>query len=167
MSDMENLSHSTSGEKKPESLSTLDAHQKDTIRKAIVDSARKLIGIKYEFGAEWTDHSLPPDALDCSELCEGVYKINGLRIPDGSQNQFDFTVPSRIPLPGDLIFFGKGGNYNKIYHVGLIFDEHNVIEARGFQPESSFETGKVILRPIKAWQAYPNFCGIRAHIKLI
>lgn len=167
MSDMENPLPNTSGEKKADNTSTLDAHQKETLRTAIINTARPLLGIPYVWGAEWTDYSLPPDGLDCSELVEGCYKINGLKMPDGSQNQFDFTIPTGTPLPGDLAFFGKGGKPSQIYHVGLIFDVANIIEARGHQLGSSFETGKVILRPISAWQSYVNFCGFRSHPKLI
>src|SRR3990167_6896702 len=134
----------------------LDAHQKDTIRHALVESARKLLGVKYEFGSEWSDITKLPEALDCSELTEGTYHQNGLKMPDGSQSQFLFTIPTGTPLPGDLGFFGRGGNPAQVYHVGMIFETHlnqfgnpfgQVIEARGFQPGASFETGKVILRP--------------------
>lgn len=145
----------------------LDIHQKETLRLSIVSSARPLLGIPYVWGAEWTDYSLPPEGLDCSELVEGCYRINGLKMPDGSQNQFEFTLPTGVPLPGDLAFFGKGGKTSQIYHVGLVFDSINIIEARGLQLGSSFETGKVILRPISAWQNYANFCGFRAHPHLI
>lgn len=144
----------------------LDSHQKDVIRQALADSARKLLGIPYVFGAEWTDYTKQPAELDCSELVEGVFLINGLRMPDGSQNQFNFTIPAAKPLPGDLVFFGKNGDVAKIYHVGLVLDAVSIIEARGHQPESTFETGKVILRPRASWEAYKHFVGYRAHPKL-
>ncbi len=145
----------------------LDDHQKDVIRKSLVDSARKLLGIQYKFGAEWENHSALPTELDCSEMVEGVYVINGLKMPDGAQNQLEFTLPTGNPQPGDLCFFGRSANVKQIYHVGMIFDSHNVIEARGLQPESSFETGKVILRPRVAWENYKSFVGYRAHPKLV
>jgi cell wall-associated NlpC family hydrolase len=145
----------------------LDLHQKDIIRRALVESARKLIGIPYVFGTEWTDYSQLPKALDCSELIEGVYHQNGLKMPDGSQNQFDFTVPTGNPQIGDLAFFGRGANVKQIYHVGMMFDKYEIIEARGYQSGSSFETGKVILRPTVKWENYANFTGYRAHPKLL
>lgn len=153
----------------------LTDHQKEVLRVALVDSARKLLGIKYIYGAEWTDLSQLPEALDCSELVEGVYKQNGLRMPDGGQAQFDATVPTGDAKVGDLGFFGRGANPAQVYHVGMVFtvglkqDENifgQIIEARGFQPESHFETGKVILRPMGAWIAYTNFLGFRKHSKL-
>ena len=153
--------------KPPESNSSvLDPHQKDVIRQSLVDAARKLLGIPYEFGAEWSPFSSRPKALDCSELVEGVYILNGLKMPDGSQNQFDFTLPTGSPSPGDLAFFGRGGNVKQIYHVGLVFDKFNIIEARGFQENTSFETGKVILRSRAAWENYKNWVGYRSHPKL-
>src|SRR3990167_389162 len=144
----------------------LDAQQKETLRAALVETAKKLIGVPYLFGAEWSDITKMPEALDCSELCEGVYHQNGLKMPDGSQNQFNFCVHSPNPLPGDLAFFGRGGKETEIYHVGMVYSESDVIEARGFQPGSSFETGKVILRPISAWIAYKNFISFRSHPRL-
>lgn len=167
MSEPEKLSSQAGESEKKDTNGTLSAHQKETIRYALVASARQLIGIAYVWGAEWTDYSLIPDGLDCSEMVEGVYKQNGLRIPDGSQAQFDFTIPTGKPQWGDLCFFGKSAKITQIYHVGMIFDDASVIECRGYQPESSFPTGKVILRPRIAWENYHNFTGYRSHPKII
>lgn len=155
---------------------SLTDQQKETIRQSLVDNSRKLLGIKYVFGAEWTDITKLPESLDCSELVEGVFHQCGLKMPDGSQNQLDFTIPTGEPKNGDLGFFGRGANPAQVYHVGMVFDcKKNavgapfgmMIEARGFQPESTFETGKVILRPISMWSQYMNFLGFRCHPKLI
>ena len=154
----------------------LDDHQKEVLRKSLVDSARNLLGIPYKYGAEWTDLTKPPTELDCSELTENVFLMNGLRMPDGSQAQFEYTVPTGDPKPGDLGFFGRGGKTNQIYHVGMLFDYHvidanrsigNMIEARGHDPKASFETGKVILRPTSAWTNYGNWVGFRSQPKLL
>lgn len=144
----------------------LSLEQKLALRIKIVTEAKGLLGIPYYFGAEWTDYTKPPASLDCSELVEGCYLINGLRIPDGGQAQFDFTIPTATPQIGDLVFFGKNAQSSKIYHVGIVSDELFVIEARGYQPESAFETGKVILRPRSVWEKYSNFVGYRSHPKL-
>ena len=146
--------------------SVLDIHQKEVIRKALCESAIKLIGIPYEFGAEWTDLTKLPASIDCSELIENVFKLNGLHMPDGSQAQYNFTVHSPNPTAGDLAFFGRGGKPTEIYHVGLVLNDNEIIEARGFQPNSSFETGKVIIRPLQAWISYKNWIGFQAHPKL-
>ncbi len=147
--------------------SNLDEHQKAILRMALVNSSRKLLGIPYSFGAEWSDLSLPPESLDCSEMIEGIYHQNGIRCPDGSQNQFDFFVPTGAPKPGDLGFFGRGQKVTQIYHVGMILDEFNLIEARGFDPRASFKTGEVIIRAKTHWENWKDFVGYRAHPKLL
>ena len=147
---------------------SLSVHQKETIRLALVETARKYIGVPYKYGAEWTDYTKPPEALDCSEFVEGVYHLNGLKMPDGAQSQYNFTVHTPTPQMGDLAFFGKGGDINQIYHVGIVLNDTAIIEARGFDPKSSFETGKVIVRPRSRWEAYlPSFVGYRSHSKLL
>lgn len=146
----------------------LNDHQKEVIRTALADQFRKLIGIRYEFGAEWIDYTKLPEVIDCSEAVEGVFKICGLKMPDGAQNQFNYTIPvTGAVQPGDLAFFGKGKDITQIYHVGMVLDLVNIIEARGFQPESSFETGKVILRNKVSWENFKNFAGYRIHPKLL
>ena len=146
--------------------SALTEAQKETLRLTIVSEARKLLGIPYRLGAEWTDYTDAPKEMDCSELVEGVYKITGLDMKDGSQNQFDFTLPAAVPKFGDLAFFGRGCKPTQVYHVGILFDENNIIEARAFHPGSSFETGKVILRPRAKWENYKDFLGYRCLPKL-
>lgn len=150
----------------PSNIFALNEEKKADLRSSLTVEARKLLGIAYEFGAEWTDYSKNPPALDCSEMIEGIFKIVGLGMPDGGQQQFNFTLSTENPLPGNLAFFGKGKDIGQIYHVGMVFDANFIIEARGHQPESSFETGKVILRPLPAWIQYKNFCGFRSHPKL-
>lgn len=165
---MEPTSTSGGQEKSPSGNTiALSAEAKAEIRKALIDDARGFLNIPYKYGAEWKDFSVIPVELDCSESVEGWYARQKLKIPDGAQAQFNFTIPTDNPQPGDLAFFGRGGNITKVYHVGLLFDAHNIIEARGYDPNASFETGKVILRPRLKWENYkPNFVGYRAHPKL-
>jgi cell wall-associated NlpC family hydrolase len=145
---------------------SLNDHQKNTLREALVSEGSKLIGIKYEFGAEWTDYSKLPETLDCSEMVGGIFHLNGLKMPDGSQAQYNFCVHSPAPRPGDLAFFGRGGKEQEIYHVGMVFDEHDILEARAFDPGASFKTGCVILRDLQKWTSYKNFVGFMSHPKL-
>lgn len=145
----------------------LTTTQKNAIRYDLIESARKLLGVPYVFGAEWTNYTILPEALDCSELIEGIFHLQGLKMPDGNQNQYDATFSTPKPIPGDLGFFGRGGNPHQIYHVGMVFSETEMIEARGLDPAASFETGKVILRPISAWVRWKNFVGFNCHQKLI
>lgn len=155
----------------------LDDHQKSVIRASMINVARTLLGIPYKMGqcqadydagvGQWRDLSKLPENLDCQGLVKGVCAKVGLKIPEGAQHQFDFTIATTTPNPGDFAFFGYDKNILKIYHIGLVFDDHNMIEARGLQPESSFETGKVILRPRVSWENYQNFTGYRSHPRLI
>lgn len=133
----------------------------------IVATTKDFLGVKYKFGAEWTDLSKIPERIDCSEFVEGVFKKVGLKMPDGSQNQYNFTMLTENPKPGDLAFFGYDQNPTEIYHVGIVYDDKNIIEARAFDAKCAFKTGEVILRPIDKWRNYQNFCGFRSHPKLI
>ena len=145
---------------------SLNEHQKIVVRQSLVDLAASLIGIPYLKEAEWTDYSKFPEALDCSEMIEGVFRKIGLRMPDGSQNQYDFCVDIPKCQNGDLGFFGKGASSSKIYHVGIVWNGL-VIEAREHDPKASFETGKVITRPVEKWKAFSNFVGFRSQPKLV
>lgn len=149
-------------------IASLDAKSILNLRAALTEAAHKLLGTRYYFGAEWTNYSIIPEELDCSELNEGVFHLVGLRdMPDGSQNQYNFTMPTPKPILGDLAFFGRSKDPSKIYHTGVVYDETYIIEARGFDPAASFPTGMVILRERKYWEAYKNFVGYRSHPKLI
>lgn len=147
----------------------LTSDQKVSLRWLLVQTAVDLLGVKYEYGAEWTDYSKHPESLDCSEMVEGIYIINHFKMWDGSQNQYNNFVPVAVDRAqiGDLAFFGRGANPAKIYHVGMMFSQRFIIEARGYQPGTSFRTGEVILRPRSAWENYKNFAGYRSHPKLV
>ena len=146
-------------------IETLSEEQKDQLRKIIVLEAEKCLDVQYELGSEWVDYSRTPEKLDCSELVEGCYNIAKLTMKDGSQNQYDFTVPIVNPKFGDLAFMGKDmGNSKKIYHVGIVFDDKYIIEARAFDGRPW--TGKVCLREKVYWENWRNFAGYRSHPKL-
>lgn len=148
-------------------MDSLSQEQKEKLRQDMADLAGKLIGIPYHLAAEWTDYTQLPRELDCSELVEGVYKAQGLKMEDGSQNQFDCTTPTASPQLMDLVFLGKGGDPQKVYHVGLLYHMGMIIEARAHDPNAKFTTGRVILRPKQAWENYkPNFLGYRVQAKL-
>lgn len=145
----------------------LTQDQKFEIRKRLIAYSEKLIGIEYEYGASWENFSELPHSLDCSEMVKGLYRHFGLKMPDGSQFQFDFSIESSSPVLGDLAFFGRDANPKKVYHVGIVFDNEQIIEARAFDKSAYFDTGKVILRPIDKWIKYKNFVGFRSHPKLV
>ncbi len=145
----------------------LDPHINEEIRKSIILQASKLIGIPYKLGAKWEDFSKPPSFLDCSGLAESVFKLAGLKIPDGSQNQFNFTIAldKEKARPGDLAFFAEGKDITKIYHVGIVYSDDGMIEARAFDGRDW--TGKVCIRERSKWESWHNFVGYRIHPKLL
>lgn len=149
--------------------------EKLKIRGRIVEVAATLLGIKYRMRkldetdwriGKWTDQSKLPESLDCSGLVEGVFRNVGLKLPHGSQNQFNATMSVDVPRRGDLAFAAKDKDINKVDHVGIVYDDARIIEARAFQKGASFVTGEVILRPISKWMAWNKFVGFRSHEEL-
>lgn len=151
---------------------------KNKIRALILESAGRCVNIPYQIAktdeekaklvGKWSNLDILPITLDCSGLTHGSYAISGLKLPHGSQNQYNYTLLTESPKPGDLAFLGREkGNPTLIYHVGILFDDKNIIEARDFDPKASFATGKVILRPREKWENYANFAGYRIHPKLV
>lgn len=145
-------------------------------RKDIVDLALTQLGKPYfekpeELrGVKLEDAS--PAGFDCSFFVEWCYWHGSkLIIPRNSNDQFEYCKFTDNPLPGDLGFFADKDN--RVYHVGIVVDNGKVIEARFPQPNTSFETGKVIFRPLIVWASYINpkngnhFKGWRAHPNLI
>lgn len=80
--------------------------------------AKKYLGVPYVWGGS------SPSGFDCSGLMQYSYGKIGISIPRTSRTQFgigQFIPPSRTDLlePGDLVFFGYGGNPSKVHHVGM------------------------------------------------
>jgi len=119
-----------------------------------------LIGTPYRFGAESKSGAWPPRFLDCSEFVELVYSRRGIACPDGSWNQHEASYSVEDPRPGDLGFFAKieeirPGNPRGIYHVGILYSDDNVAEARAKDKNGNY--GELILRPREKWEAYEPF----------
>ena len=128
--------------------------------KAMRVDLKSLIGIPYRLGAEARSDEWPPKALDCSECIELIFSRQGIPCPDGSWNQHKESTSLKSERPGDIGFFAKPskmrpGNPKGIYHVGIIFDEKLVVEARAKDKKGRF--GRVIYRPRKNWEAYGPF----------
>ena len=86
----------------------------------MVAAAERYLGIPYRFGATG------PDYYDCSGFTQRVYADLGIHITRTSRSQFaryasTFIPPERTDLlqPGDLVFWGSGGDSSRIYHVGI------------------------------------------------
>ena len=162
---------------KDSDILNLTDEQKIEIRNAIVETAKSCLNIPYDIEpggkvawtgrGKWTDLTKPPVSLDCSGLAAGCVKKNGLKFPDGALAQYNFTVATDKPRPGDFAFFADKKDITKVDHVGIVYDDTYMIEARKLNPKASFPTGMVILRPRSIWEKWENFVGYRSHPKLI
>jgi cell wall-associated NlpC family hydrolase len=89
---------------------------------AVVDEARKYLGIPYVWGG--TD---PSKGLDCSGLVQLVYKQFGIELPRVSYQQATAGRPVASldqAKPGDILAFG-----NPVDHVAIYIGNGKMIEA--------------------------------------
>lgn len=91
--------------------------------------ARKYVGITpYVWGGT------TPSGFDCSGLVQYCYRQIGIEIPRTSRTQYRvgaFIPPTRLDLlmPGDLVFFGRGGDPGRIHHVAMYIGDGKMIHA--------------------------------------
>lgn len=95
------------------------------IRKIIVETAEKFLGIPYKWGEESAK-----DGFDCSGLTMVVYRVNGIDLPRNSRLQFKRgkDVSRDSIKAGDLVFF-KTGKSNQVSHVGIYQGDDKFIHA--------------------------------------
>lgn len=95
----------------------------------VVDIARRFVGVTpYVWGGT------TPSGFDCSGLTMYSYRQIGINIPRTSREQYRFGAfipPDRTDLlqPGDLVFFGRGGDPNRVHHVGIYAGSGSFIHA--------------------------------------
>lgn len=95
----------------------------------VVSIGLRYVGIPYVWGG-----SSPETGFDCSGLTQYAYAQAGIAIPRSSRSQFvagAFIPPDRMDLlqPGDLVFFGYGGDPNQVHHVGIYVGSGNFLHA--------------------------------------
>lgn len=83
-----------------------------------LDVAKRYVGVPYVWGGT------SPSGFDCSGLMQYAYREVGVSLPRTSRSQFRvgaFIPADRTDLlePGDLVFFGYGGDPARIHHVGM------------------------------------------------
>ena len=88
-----------------------------------VQAAESQIGVPYQWGAE-----SPGVGFDCSGLTQWSWGQAGVSIPRTSEGQYGAVahVPMSSVEPGDLIFWGSGGNAT---HVGIYVGNGDVVHA--------------------------------------
>ncbi|WP_051360814.1 NlpC/P60 family protein [Desulfuromonas sp. TF] len=87
----------------------------DGIRSNLVDTATRFLGVPYSRGGEFAD-----EGFDCSGLTMAVYRLNGLKLPRESNQQFKAGrhVDRQNLKKGDLVFFSTERG-RKVSHVGI------------------------------------------------
>ncbi|WP_407309417.1 C40 family peptidase [Desulfosporosinus sp. SB140] len=92
---------------------------------AIIDTAKKYIGISYQWGGE-----SPITGFDCSGFVQYVFAQNGITLPRVSSQQY--TVGTSVNFkdlqPGDLLFFSIDQN-GTVDHVGIYIGNDQFINA--------------------------------------
>ena len=103
----------------------------------IIDNARKLIGVKYKYGASTTFDA--PNCFDCSSFVKYLFRQIGVELPRVTIEQVEAgkKVTLKTIKPGDLIFSkGDRPHFNKKHpkglgHVALYVGGNKVIHAVG------------------------------------
>lgn len=115
---------------------------------AIVNAAKKYIGVKYVYGG-----NSPSTGFDCSGLVQYACRQAGISVSRSSRAQYgNGKAVSRANLqPGDLIFFSKGGGIS-----------HVVIYAGNGQVIHSPRPGKTVCyASLSSICSYSNYVGAR------
>ncbi|MDE3086323.1 MAG: C40 family peptidase [Acidobacteriota bacterium] len=88
-----------------------------------VRAAESQIGVPYQWGAE-----SPGRGFDCSGLTQWSWAQAGVSIPRTSEEQWAALphVPMSAIVPGDLVFWGSGGDAT---HVGIYVGHGDVVHA--------------------------------------
>jgi len=95
------------------------------LREELVRTARGYLGLPYLWGG-----TTPEAGFDCSGLAMAVYRMNGLRLPRSSGEQYGAgTAVGLADLKkGDLLFFATG-RARRVNHVGVYIGGGEFIHA--------------------------------------
>ena len=96
------------------------------LRANLVETGRSYLGVPYLWGGTTAR------GFDCSGLAMAVYRLNGLRLPRSSREQYEAGSPVALPRmrAGDLLFFSMDGS-GTVTHVALYEGDGTFIHAPG------------------------------------
>jgi cell wall-associated NlpC family hydrolase len=96
-------------------------------REGLVRTAQSFLGLPYLWGG-----TSPETGFDCSGLAMAVYRLNGLRLPRNSREQFEAGIPvgTQELRKGDLLFFATTGG-GRVSHVAVYVGDGAFIHAPG------------------------------------
>jgi len=100
-------------------------NDKEHLRKEIVRTANRFIGIRYRWGGQSSG-----TGFDCSGLTMVVYRLNGLELPRSSRQQWKAgrpVYPDQL-LKADLVFFATTGG-KRVSHVGIYIGDNKFLHA--------------------------------------
>lgn len=105
------------------SLTGLRAGDTDSLRTGILDTAKKHIGDRYNYGG------MGEKGFDCSGFVQFVYRKNGITLPRSTVDQYagGRKIDLEEARPGDLVFFKI--YRHRISHVGIFIDRSRFIHA--------------------------------------
>lgn len=94
------------------------------LRKELITTAHRFIGTPYNWGGT------SDNGIDCSGLTMVTYRLNGLKLPRVSRDQYAAGRPvdKGALKKGDLVFFATGGG-NRVSHVGIYIGNGRFIHA--------------------------------------
>jgi len=92
------------------------------------------VALRYVGKVDYVWGGTTPAGFDCSGLTQYCYREIGITIPRNSRTQFRagaYIPPDRLDVlvAGDLVFFGYGGDANRIHHVGMYVGDGNYVHA--------------------------------------
>ncbi|QQO10189.1 C40 family peptidase [Breznakiella homolactica] len=126
----------------------------NTVRQAIIETAKQYLGVPYVYGAE------SPEAFDCSGFVRYVYRTAAnITVPRTSKTIWSGGQSVRVAAaqPGDIIVFDTVGGAAS--HVAIILDNETMIHAVSSGPKTG-----VIISPLQDRYFAPKVMGVRSFI---
>lgn len=97
-------------------------------RPEVVAVALQYLGVPYVWGGS------TPAGFDCSGLTSYCYRQIGVSLPRTSRSQYQVgkhIPPDRLDMlvPGDLVFFARDADPDRVHHVGIYVGDGNYLHA--------------------------------------